>query len=614
MKKFYRLPLAAIALSPTISAPLYSAETVDTVLVTATRVAETVDATLAPVSVISRSDIENSPAVSLPELLALSPGINLSNSGGHGKETSLYLRGTNSDQVLFLINGVKIGSATLGTVAIENIPLASIERIEIVRGPRSSLYGSEAVGGVIQIFTRDGRQGSRQQYSAAVGNNQTRDLSASFSGANASSSYNLSIAHFDTEGIDATTANSSPDADGYDNNTLSANFRHQLNQPLSIEVTVLRSDADNERDGSGGFDYEIESVQQSLAGKLLWDVNQQQELSLQVSESRDESEEFTDGLSTSEFNTRRRQLELLSNSYLGDTQVLTLGTGYETEDITSQQSYSQTQRDNVAIFGQLQDSWGPVDMLLGLRADDHDSFGRQTTGNLSFGYDLSAGRRLLASYGEAFHAPTFNDLYWPSNAFGAGNPNLLPEQSSSWELGYEHQTSRYQWSLRAFVTEIDNLIEWACTLNCNDSDFFNDFWQPSNVDTAKIEGLEFEWAMVLAGWKTRFSAAYLDARDKATGNDLPRRAKRTAQLEMSKRYGDLTTAFSFLAQSHRFDNSSNTKRLAGYGLTNVKLRYRLDPQWSLTAKVNNLFDRDYVTKSGFNSLGRNYLFGIDYGI
>ncbi|WP_207062934.1 TonB-dependent receptor domain-containing protein [Motiliproteus sp. SC1-56] len=604
----YGLPLAAFFALPL---PLKAAEElsstkVQPVVVTATRLAQTIDQALAPVTVIDRQQIEQSPARDLPALLHLQPGIDLSRSGGLGSNASVFVRGANANQVLVLVDGVRVGSATLGQAAFNDIPLDQIERVEIVRGPRSSLYGSDAIGGVIQIFTRRGQTGFQQHAGIAYGTHDTQRLRAGLSGGDSFQRFSLDLGHLETDGIDAQVG-SNPDKDGYRNTNVSASYQHSLTQDLELDLSLLRTDSEVEVDSFIATDAVTnEGQQQVLNGVLRYAANAELDIKLSASESRDEMRELTNGTGTGRFDTRTRQYELTADHYLDDSQIITLGAAHTDQQIDSSSDYAEDERDINAVFGQWQNRWDRLELLLGLRSDDHDSFGRENTGNINAAYHLGDHRKLLASYGTAFHAPTFNDLYFPSSAFGAGNPALAPEESDSWELGYEYNAQGQRYAARAFRTRIDNLIIWQ------DQGGF--FFMPENVGQAKIDGLELEWDKRFQNWSVRASATLLDARDGATDKVLPNRAERTLSVGVGHQRDRLSAELNLLAQGHRYSDAANSNRLAGYGITNLRLGYDLGQQWRLSAQVNNLFDKDYTTNSGFNNLGRTLLVGIDYGI
>lgn len=239
MNRVFLTP-AAVALCGASSLSLAEPVSLADQVVTATRTAQTASQSLAAVSVIDREDIERSQARSVPELLRQVPGVSLANNGGFGKNTTLFLRGTESDHVLVLIDGIKVGSASAGLTAFQDLPVELIERIEVVRGPRSSLYGSEAIGGVIQIFTRRGDgQGAKPFFSAGYGTHQTLEGSAGVSGGAGNGWYSLGVSSFDTAGINtkrAGTAGYEPDRDGYRN--LSGNLRAAIASTMAWNSTV----------------------------------------------------------------------------------------------------------------------------------------------------------------------------------------------------------------------------------------------------------------------------------------------------------------------------------------------------------------------------------------
>lgn len=578
------------------------------VVVTATRMAQTADQTLVPVTVVTRKDIEQSPANSVPELLRMLPGIDISKSGGYGTRTSMFLRGTNPDHVLVIIDGVKVGSATSGDVSFEHLPLSQVERVEVVRGPRSSLYGSEAVGGVIQIFTRRAMEGPTGDAKVGYGSYGTENAEASIASGNENGGAKLRVSHIKTDGINALDG-SNPDRDGYRNNSLTFNLHKALNDDVRIEFNALRAKGNNDFDGfPDAADLKAEAVQQTLSTRLQANVTDYWDLSLQASENRDESNSFENDNQTSFFDTKRWQLDFKNDLYFNDNHILTLGVDYQDDEVDSTTAFTVTSRDNVGSFGQWQAQFNRWSLLAGLRTDDNEQFGRNNTGNLNLGYDLGEGHRLLLSYGTAFHAPTFNDLFFPPSFGFQGNPDLQPEESETWEIGYEFGDDRLRYAVRAFTTNIDDLII---------NDFSGPIGQPVNLYDARIDGLEFELATQLAGWDARFSASVLDAIDADSKLRLSNRAERTAQIDISRTFGKLKTNFNLLAQGDRFSDIANTNKLSGYGLVNLWMSYPITEHLTLDGRINNLFDRDYATNADFsnneyNTLGLNYLISLKY--
>ncbi|WP_210395392.1 TonB-dependent receptor domain-containing protein [Motiliproteus sediminis] len=578
MKTRILLPLAALAAGSAVAA-----DSADTLVVTATRIAQTTDQTLVPVSVLTRDQIERSPATTLPELLGQLPGVDFSVSGGHGKTASLFLRGTNSNHTLVLIDGVRVGSATLGSFPFEQIPLAQIERIELVRGPRSSLYGAEAIGGVIQIFTRKGGQGTHASARIGAGSHGTRDLQTGASWGDETTQASVNLGYFDTDGVDALDG-VNPDDDGYSNSSLGLNLRQQLGRTTYADMSLLRAESENHYDSQAApADDYSDNLQQTLGLRVTSELSDQLSLNGGINEHRDESENFDAFPST--IKTQRRGADLKGDYYLNDDHLLSLGVDFYRDEVSKTGgNYDRTERDNRALFAQWQGQYGKLNLLAGVRHDDNEAYGHHSTGNLNLGYRVAPDHRLLASVGTGFKAPTFNQLYWP----GFGNPNLKPEESTSYELGYEGRAKQTTYALRAFHTQVDNLISS----------------QPDNQQ-ARIRGLEVELTGEFAGWQAAANATLLDAIDRDDGSRLKNRAERSLKVELGRRYSEIDWLLTLLAQGDR-DTSSGT--LAGYGLLNLKARYAIDAHWGLEAKVNNLTGKDYTTNADF--LGRSYS-GLD---
>ena len=605
--------LPALATTLITSSLAQAAETPSSspaVVVTATRMAQTTDQSLVPVSVITQEQIERSPAQTLPELLGQLPGVDLSTGGSHGKAANLYLRGTNSSHTLVLIDGVRVGSATLGTTPFEDLPLDQIERIELVRGPRSSLYGSEAIGGVLQIFTKRPQAGVSANAKVGAGSYNTRQVGAGLGVANEQVGARINLSHFTSDGID-TKPGLDNDRDGYRNSSASLALDASLNESTRLELSALRTQAMNQYDRSTPpFNDYSDKMQQTLAARLNSDLNEQLSLSAGVSQHRDESEVYDSF--PGQFRTKRYGADLKGDLFINDEQIATLGVDYQQDKVGGSSAYLKDSRDNKALFGQWQAGLGNWNLLAGLRRDDNEAFGNKNTGNLNLGYQLDPQRRLLVSYGTAFKAPTFNDLYWPATSFAAGNPNLKPESSKSTELGYEFNGKLGGYALRTYQTEIDDLIDWACTLNCDDGMWWTDFWQPSNVNMARIRGIELEGRFEQNDWFSRASISWLDPRNRLTDKILAKRARRTLQLDLGRQLNAWTLSANLLAQSERFSDAANTAKLPGYGVVNLRAQYALAEHWQIEAKLNNLLDKRYATNSDTNSLGRNYLLSLSY--
>ena len=322
---------AALLLTPALvsqpaAAAVEDVTQVDPVVVTATRTAQTADQTLAPVTVVTRDEIERRQSLTTIDILRGLPGVAMSNSGGPGRQTDLYLRGTNSNQVLFLIDGIKVGSATTGQTAFQNIPVDQIERVEMVRGPRSSLYGSEAAGGVIQIFTRRGGGPLRPFFSTVAGRYGTAGVAGGLSGGGERGRFSVSGNFDQAEGFNACNGSGfpvfagcgtdEPDKDGYSNTGVSASAGYDFNDRIALDLNFLSTESDVEFDGA--FTNESSNTQQVLGAKLGLRPLENWDMTLSAGRSWDYQDNFKDGAFYTEFDTRRDTLSWQNNIAVGD--------------------------------------------------------------------------------------------------------------------------------------------------------------------------------------------------------------------------------------------------------------------------------------------------------
>ncbi len=575
----------------------------DAIVVTATRTAQTVDESLASVTVITREDIEKSKAQSVPELLRGIPGVDVTTSGGFGQLSSFFLRGTNSTQVLALVDGLKFGSVSAGQTAWEFLPVTEIERIEIVRGPRSSLYGSEAIGGVIQIFTRTGKGPPKARVELGAGTQETRTVATGISGGSDTNWYNVSASRFRTDGFDIRPDLNQPDKDGYDNNSASTRYGHRFTNGGQVELFGTRAEGTTEFDAAFGGN-ETDFTIQIAGAKYRQQVSSRWNASLEGGRTKDKRTTFrSDGAgSSSRFDSEIDSFSWQNDLTFDADQLVTLGADYRDEKIDSTASFLQKSRDNTGVFGQYQGHFGGHDFLFGLRNDDNEQFGNETTGNIAWGYNLGSPTRLVASFGTGFRAPTFNDLFFP-DFFGSpsSNPNLEPERSKSLEFGARGKLGGTRWDVRIYRTEIDDLIVSSPPL-----------FIPQNIQEVTIKGLEAEISAFIADWLGRLALSFVDPRNDTTGKDLPRRANETLRFDMERRYGKTNLLFTLIAQSSRFDNTANTIKVPGYGIVNIAVRHQLSKNWEIGGRINNLLDKEYQTVAGFDELERNLLFTVAF--
>ncbi len=587
-------------------------------VVTATR-SESAKETLATASTIyTRQDIERLQVQSLPDLLRGSTGLDVVQSGGYGKSASIFMRGTNSDHVLVLVDGIKIGSATLGATPFEFVPVDQIERVEIIRGPQSSLYGSEAVGGVIQIFTRKGNQSEKPSITlnAGGGNYDTIKAAGSVSGKWRDSWYAFGASHINTQGFNARQPVSfvdQPDNDGYDNTSVNARLGHRFNNNAEIEGSFTRSEGKNEYDNFEGSPDKTKFITQVAALSGSMDILKNWQSTLRLGQSFDDNDQFvSDPILRnkpfySRFNSTRWNQSWLNEVSLSDEHKLIIGQDFRLDEIESTVKYQENSRYDLGGFveyhGQFFDDHH---VNASIRGDENEAFGSYVTGNFSWRYNGKYGVSPFASFGNAFKAPSFNDLYWPNDGFSQGNPNLKPEESTSFEVGLAGNHDWLQWEIRAYHTNIDNLINWVLV------DPVNFKYRPENVNKAQIDGVEAEFSTQLFGWNSKLSLNLLSPVDRTANTQLARRAQKTLAFDLSRSFGPVDVGANVFAQDHRYDDPANTINVDGYVTVDLRSAYHFNKNWTLSAKLNNLLDKQYQTVSTYNTADRNFFVSIHY--
>jgi len=589
----------------------HAAESLDPIVVTATRTAQTVDETLSSVTVIERDEIERLQPQQFTDVLRGRAGVGVADTGPFGKTSGVFMRGTNSNHTLLLVDGVRMGSATTGAPAWQYLPPSEIERIEIVRGPRSSIYGSDALGGVIQIFTREGREGPpRVNAFVGGGSFNTREVGAGVAGGTADTRYSLSASYFDTDGIDVLTGVGDDDPDGYDNTSVSGKVRHRLENGMEVFASLLYSEGRTEFDSdefifdpdtsaflpvaySSAFsDYAQAAFRAGLRTSLTpnWDTQ------LALSQSRDELSSFEGGTLAdreSRFDTRRDMVDWQNTIRLNGGWLLLAGIDAYEDRVRSSEAFAEDSRYNIGVYSVVEGYLGMHDLVASLRYDDNEQFGGKTTGQLGWGLPVSDTTRVRASVGTAFKAPSFNELYFPDSAFFRGNADLNPEESLTVELGARYTSGPWFIDVAAFHTDIDDLIT-----NVADEQWT---FVPTNIDRARIQGLELEAGYQMAAWSTRASVTLLDTEDRATGNELRRRPLASGRLDVDRRVGHLSLGGSLIGQGRSFEDAANTDRLSGFATVDLRATYAIDREWSVTGSVQNLFDRDYAVSRQFGT-------------
>lgn len=598
VKKTILTGAIACAISPAFADNTPTTFDLGTIVVTATRTPTPVRELLNDISVITQEDIQRSGQTSLPELLRTQPGIEFTANGGAGTSSSVFIRGANANHTLVLIDGMRINSVTNGTTALEKIPLAQIDRIEILRGSGSALYGSEAIGGVIQIFTKTGDAKPGWHAGAGIGSHHLYDAALGGSMGSGATRFSIETAHQSTGSFSAigNAKNSSYNADNdpYRNTSVSAKLSHRLNEHHEFGATGFYSKGATHYDASpASFD---SRNKQTLAAygfysrdRFLPDWQSQ----VQIGASYDDLR-TAGSTGWSQIRTDQDQLSW-QNDFDTRAGRFTLGTEHDWQRVTSNTVYTLTKRTVHSYFAGYQGRYGDHSMQLHVRNDDNSQFGKHSTGSAAYGYQLAKAWRASASIGTAFRAPTFNELYYPN----FGNSNLQPETARNREAALHYDQGAHHASAVYFDNRIHNLIAYASSTYLQ-------------VQNARITGATLSYKGRVANTGVHASATWQDPRNESNHLLLNRRAQRSASAGADYATGAWAFGGDVIAAGKRFDDTANANRMGGYAVLNLNAGYRYSQDLSFLARLNNAFDKKYELARDYNTEGRNIYFGFDY--
>ncbi|MEO8296521.1 MAG: TonB-dependent receptor [Burkholderiales bacterium] len=584
------------------------------VVVTATRGESRVDQLVADVTVLTRADIERAQGHTLAEFLGMQAGIQSSSNGGPGQTDAIYLRGLEGRHTLLLVDGMRLGSATTGEPTLSNLPLADIERIEIVRGPLASLYGSDAVAGVVQVFTRRAREQSVANGSISAGRYGQVQATAGWAGTEGPWSLAFQVAHDEASGFSATnprnTFSYNPDSDGYNRNSGSARVGLRLGGDWQAQARLFSSESLNDYDDGPGPSATFRQRNQVGAADVGGTVLPGWKTKLSLGRSRDGYNAVSVSSPFSqlgEIATTQRQVSLENNIATPVGNLLVLGEQlHQNVDKPGLQNYSvRERRVNALGLGLNGDSGAHLWQLSG-RRDQNSQYGAQKTGSAGYGWRFMPGWTVGGQVGSAFVAPSFNDLYWPNDGFGQGNPNLRPSRSRNAELSLGFKQNQLQAKVTAHRARVTDLIQWVET---PPGSFF---YVPSNVARAAVDGITLQGQVPLAGLLWQGSVDHLNARDQDTGKELARRARNVARLGADRQAGEWRYGASLAGYSGRWSDAANTSRLSGYAVLDLRTDWQFQRDWSVGARLNNALDRHYETALGYNQPGRALMVTLRY--
>lgn len=545
----------------------------------------------AAVTVFTRDDINRLQPTNMADLLQRVPGVQVVQSGGRGSATSVYLRGTSGTQTLVLVDGVKITSASAGSASLQYININQVERVEVLRGSRSAIYGADAMGGVIQIFTKRGEQGLKPTIAYAVGNKGLQERYLGLSGGNDKTRFNLSTSLDDFSGFDR-TYNSYPlnkDHDAYRNKAVSFNINHQLTENLTLGLVTLHQEGKTEYDDLyvSSKPY-IDYVLSSNSAFVNWQVLENWSTRLEFSHAEDK--QFSKNkLNTlaSAFSTYRDTALWQNNLKLNEENALIFGVEYQKEKLRTTSVYNQYSRWNQAAFIQHSYKNNYFSTELGIRGDKNQQFGNHNSWNGAISVPITEKNQITFSYAEGFRAPTFNDLYFPDfcdsyGCYPSANPSLKNETSKSYEARWSSNfTDNMSLEVSLYRTDIKNAI-------ILDSNFL-----PQNTPKARINGFETTLKHKFYDIDGVLAVSVIDPKNKATNKQLPRRAKRTLSYDLDKQLGAFGIGATWRLVSSSYNDAANKQPIAGYGTLDLRGSWQATDELGFDVKLANIFDKGY---------------------
>ena len=602
MSKF-KIALPLLLVLPQIAIADLALEEIE--VTTPLRIPEEEKNVIADTTVITSDEIKRAGLSSLPQLLQQQPGIEVTNTGGPGKVSSINIRGTSSTHSIILIDGLRVGSATTGTSAIQNIPLSQIERIEIVRGPVSSLYGQDGIGGVIQIFTKKGKKGFHPYVSAGYGRYKTKEMAAGVSAGNDSTSFALNLSGMNTDAFSAFVPNDSAftntpnlDRDTYKNRSVSSNLTHQFTDKVKIDFQYFLSTGKNMFDSpfadSAPFyvNYHNKMKQEAYASKITGEINDHWESSLKIGKGTDVSSEqqFFDASlgefgkmsngGTDRYESSQYQLAWQNNINF-DYGSLVLLYDYLKEEIdTTSTSFSKDDRDNNGFVIAYNTQYEKHTLQTSLREDINSQYDNETTGSIGYAYQINSQWKASSSFGTAFVAPSFNYLY---NGSGS-NPDLKPETSKNIEASLKYSDNSTSVSLTAYQNTIDDFIISNAVTN----------YTPFNLNKAKIQGMTFAADHFLGNFQIKGSVTTENPNNEDTDKDLPLRSNLYGSTHLNYYVQDWIFGVEQIGSGSRYNDADNTIKIGGYMVTNLVTNYVFNEKFTVNVRLDNALDKDYA--------------------
>ncbi|ATG19204.1 Vitamin B12 transporter BtuB [Ralstonia mannitolilytica] len=578
-------------------------------VVTASRGEQPLSDALPHTTVISRADIERSQAPDAVTLLRREAGIEIAQNGGPGTNASLFMRGASSNQTLVLIDGVRVSSGTSGGAQIGQLMADQIDHIEVARGNVSALYGSDAVGGVVQIFTRSGR-GHAPLANAEIeyGARNTKRAQAGISGSvgqGGDTSFAVSVSEFKTSGFSTMNPllapKANPNDNPYTNKSVSAQLSHRFSADWQAGLTYFQTWGDVSYDSSFGKPTDVNTahnVVRSMSAYVDGKVTQDWKTRVTLSQGDDRSLNFTNGVPQvpARFNTRNQTASWQNDWTFLPNQLLKVGLEHLQTSIDSDAYDVPTRNVDSGYIG-YEGKFGPHQLQLNLRRDRYSDFGGANSYYAGYGFAFNPQWKAVASVSNAFRAPSFNELYYPF----FGNPNVQPEKARSVEGGVEYSGAIGLVRMTVFETDYSNLITAVCDASFNCA--------AANVNRARVNGVETSYRGSIYGVDVRASFTMQNPQDLSANQLLSRRARHFGSVSAYKTVGPFSAGVEWNAAGDRQDS---TRALGGYGLLNLVGRYQITRDWALSARLENVTNKNYQLIYPYNTASRGVFFTLSW--
>lgn len=597
-----KIILPSLLMTQLLTANVFADTTLKTsdVFVTATRTLIPKKNVIADITLISEEEIKLAGYSSLPELLQRQPGIEISNNGGQGKVSTLFMRGASSTHSVILLDGIRIDSATAGLTAIENIPLSQIEKIEIVRGPASSLYGQDAIGGVIQIFTKKGLNGFKPYISFGYGKYNTSIAQGGIRGGDNTTSYAINLSSQNSTGFSAFEPNTNPaataniynlDKDGYRNKSVSASLSHKINEKLDINFQYFLSQGKNKYDNryanwDPSIDWKNTQDQESLSGTVNSQLTNYWKSSLRVGLGIDdyvEKQRYISGATRevdNVYKTIQNQITWQNDLILPLGSLVLLYDKLDQKINVTDTSYSKKDRQNDAYMIGYNLNQTNHNFQANFRKDFNSVYRDATTGNIGYSYAIDSNWSIASSFGTAFRSPTFNYLYAGSNA----NPDLQPEKSKNIEAQLKYQSDAEFFSFVTFKNKITDFIISNGTTG----------YRPYNINTAEIYGATVSSSHFINHFQFKSSFTVQSPMNESADKYLPRRSNFFGTVGLNYFIQNWNLGFEATGSGNRYNDAENLFNIPGYIKTNLFADYQITKNLVMNARVDNVLGKNYT--------------------